>query len=302
MIVLIPAYRHDDRLLALIEGLRSARRHLAIVVVDDGSGPDFAEVFDRAGQAGAEVVHHGENCGKGAALRTGFVYARTHHRAMGVVTADADGQHRVGDILRVARALEETGNLVPGVREFSGQVPLRSQVGNDVTAILFRLSTGWNLADTRTGLRGHPVHLLEWLGTTPGERYEYELTVLLGAARAHLDHEEVPVETVYEAGNTSSHFPSGAGLTADLRPAARLLRRLLGLLRRGPRRTPRPAAPLHGTAGAGRPGPGAFRQRQPRPQPAGVACPPRRHRPFGPAPHGAGTRHAHCLLGSPEVG
>lgn len=206
MIVLIPAYRPDDRLLALVEGLRSARRDLTIVVVDDGSGPDFAEVFARAGQAGAEVIHHGENCGKGAALRTGFAYARTHHRAMGVVTADADGQHRVGDILRVARALEETGNLVLGVREFSGQVPLRSQIGNDVTAVLFRLSTGWNLADTQTGLRGHPAHLLEWLGTIPGERYEYELNVLLGAARADLDHEEVPVETVYEAGNTSSHF------------------------------------------------------------------------------------------------
>lgn len=206
MIVLIPAFRPDERLVALVTGLLSARRDLAVVVVDDGSGPDFAEVFAQAAEGGADVLHLSVNRGKGAALRTGFEHARTSHPGSGVVTADADGQHRVGDILRVAHALEETGTLVLGVREFSGEVPLRSQIGNDVTALLFRLSTGWNLADTQTGLRGHPAEQLEWLVGISGDRYEYELNVLLSATRSHLPSEQVPIETVYDTGNTSSHF------------------------------------------------------------------------------------------------
>lgn len=206
MIVLIPAFRPDERLVALVTGLLSARRDLAVVVVDDGSGPDFAEVFAQAAEGGADVLHLSVNRGKGAALRTGFEHARTSYPGSGVVTADADGQHRVGDILRVAHALEEKGTLVLGVREFSGEVPLRSQIGNDVTALLFRLSTGWNLADTQTGLRGHPAEQLEWLVGISGDLYEYELNVLLSAARSHLPSEQVPIETVYDTGNTSSHF------------------------------------------------------------------------------------------------
>lgn len=206
MIVLIPAFRPDERLLALVTGLRRARRDLLVVVVDDGSGPDSAHLFAGAAERGAEVLHLAANRGKGAALRTGFEHVRRHHPGSDVVTADADGQHRVGDILRVVHTLEEAGTLVLGVREFSGEVPLRSQIGNDITALLFRLSTGWNLADTQTGLRGHPAEQLDWLVGIPGDRYEYELNVLLSAARAHLPSEQVPIETVYDRGNATSHF------------------------------------------------------------------------------------------------
>ena len=92
------------------------------------------------------------------------------------------------------------------MRRFTGPVPLRSRIGNDVTALLFRGATGWRLGDTQTGLRGYPAGRLAWLQEVPGDRYEYELSALLRAHELGMAVEQVEITTVYEPGNTSSHF------------------------------------------------------------------------------------------------
>ena len=93
-----------------------------------------------------------------------------------------------------------------GVRAFTGSVPLRSRLGNSVTALLFRGATGWRLRDTQTGLRGYPAGELEWLLEVPGDRYEYELSTLLRSHELGMAVEEIEIATVYEPGNASSHF------------------------------------------------------------------------------------------------
>src|SRR5690606_35654374 len=169
-----------------------------ILVVDDGSGERFAAVFDRAVLAGATVVHHAHNRGKGAALRTGFSWIRDHARGDVIVTADADGQHTVRDILAVANSTDPDGaSLVLGCRAFDGDVPLRSRAGNAFARRLFRLAAGWSLGDTQTGLRGVPPAMIDWLLGVPGDRFEYEQRVLLGLTRAGFDAVEVEIETVY---------------------------------------------------------------------------------------------------------
>lgn len=92
------------------------------------------------------------------------------------------------------------------MREFTGSVPLRSRLGNDVTALLFRGATGWRLRDTRTGLRGYPAGGYDWMLEVAGSRYEYELSALLRARELGLEVEEVGIATVYEPGNASSHL------------------------------------------------------------------------------------------------
>ena len=94
-LVLIPAYEPDDRLVALVTSLLP---QYPVLVVDDGSGPDYAAVFSECARAGARVVHHTHNRGKGAALRTGFSIAERDLAGEDVVTADADGQHTPADI------------------------------------------------------------------------------------------------------------------------------------------------------------------------------------------------------------
>ncbi|WP_051259184.1 glycosyltransferase [Schaalia suimastitidis] len=206
MYVLIPAYRPDLRLPRLISELRAARNDLKVVVVDDGSGLDFRIIFEAALAAGATVLSYPKNRGKGHALRQGF--AHISHTAPGeaVVTADADGQHLVADIVRVAAEVEASGAMVLGVRAFDPTQPLRSKIGNRATALFFSAATGWNLSDTQTGLRGFAAEHLTWLQGVKGDRYEYEFQVLLEATRRKVERREVPVTAVYEPGNPTSHF------------------------------------------------------------------------------------------------
>lgn len=216
--MLIPAYQPGAALPALVEEMRRRRPDLPVVVVDDGSGSEHAPVFARVRAAGAHLVTHPANRGKGAALRTGFDLARRRYPGAPVVSADADGQHAVDDVLAVADAVAATGELTLGVRSFDADVPARSRLGNGVTRRLFRLATGQDLVDTQTGLRGYPSHLLGWLTTISGDRYEYELSVLLRASQEGVPWRTVPIRTIYADGNASSHFRPMADSVRIYRP------------------------------------------------------------------------------------
>ncbi|UDY24046.1 GtrA family protein [Nocardioides sp. Kera G14] len=203
--ILIPAYQPGATLPLLVGELRGLRPDVDVLVVDDGSGPVFRAVFAAAAAAGARVEHLQVNGGKGHALKVGMGMLAGLGRP--VVSADADGQHSAADILRVADSTGDApDHLVLGVRAFDTTVPVRSRLGNDATRLLFRLATGQRLRDTQTGLRGFPAPLLPWLVGIEGERYEYELTMLLRAARSGLELRTIPIETIYLDDNASSHF------------------------------------------------------------------------------------------------
>lgn len=205
MIVLIPAYEPSAQLPRLVTALVAAG--LDVVVVDDGSGHAYAEVFAQATAAGAELLRHERNCGKGVALKTGMRHIQRAYPGSGIVTADADGQHTPGDIVAVADAVRTAGGaLVLGCRGFDGRVPLRSRVGNGISRRLFRLAAGWSLSDTQTGLRGIPAAMIPWSLQVPGDRFEYEQRVLLELRRAGFAAVEQRIETVYLGQNESSHF------------------------------------------------------------------------------------------------
>ncbi len=120
---------------------------------------------------------------------------------------DADGQHDPEDVLAVARTLEQRpGTLVLGARRFTGGVPLRSLLGNLVTRHVFLILTGKKISDTQSGLRGIPMRFLEPLISLEGERYEYEMNMLIFTRRSGIAVEEVPIRAIYLEGNRSSHF------------------------------------------------------------------------------------------------
>ncbi|MBQ1396438.1 MAG: bifunctional glycosyltransferase family 2/GtrA family protein [Eubacterium sp.] len=207
IITLIPAYEPDDKLITLIRQLMHSGRK-EIVVVDDGSSADKAGIFDQAEEAGCLVVHHASNRGKGAALRTGIEAAIDEYGSdIGIITADADGQHTPEDIGRLAEEMRRNDRaLIIGARDFSGpDVPRHNRIGNRITAFLFRLMTGVDCRDTQTGLRGIPPSLLPLALSTKGDRYEYEMDFLTAAAR-QAAFVSVPIRTVYLEGNKSSHF------------------------------------------------------------------------------------------------
>jgi glycosyltransferase involved in cell wall biosynthesis len=206
--VVIPAYRPEQALLQLIAAL-SEKPIPAIVVVDDGSGPDYCEIFRRAEEyPKVRLVRHAVNLGKGAALKTGINYALCAFPGLqGVVTADADGQHHPDDIEQVAdRLAAEPDRIVLGTRTFSAGVPLRSRVGNIVTRTVMRALVGQNVSDTQTGLRGIPARLLPHLLRLEANGYDFELDMLIAVRQEAIPIAQVPIRTIYEPGNRTSHF------------------------------------------------------------------------------------------------
>ncbi len=208
IVAVIPAFRPSAALLPLVEAL-STSAFAAIVVIDDGSGPEYRDLFDALSvKPGVSVMRHAVNLGKGAALKTGFNHALClHPDLLGVVTADADGQHRVEDVIAVAERLAaEPDALVLGVRDFHREVPLRSRVGNVLTRFAVRLLMGQSIADTQTGLRGIPNQLLHGLLRIQSRGYEFELDMLVTAKHHECRLIQQPIATIYENGNQTSHF------------------------------------------------------------------------------------------------
>jgi len=219
--VLIPAYKPDQRLVELLEKLRG---DFDCVVVDDGSGEPFAAIFDEAERLGAAVLRHDRNRGKGAAIKTGLVWLKAQPGVSGAVTADADGQHAPEDIQKIARAMDEHPNtLIIGGRDFS-RMPARSRFGNTVTRFFFRLGTGSSISDTQSGLRGLPASFFDLFLSAAGERYEYEMNVLLRLSEWGVPALEIPISTIYIDDNRSSHFKA---VKDGLRVFSRVLRYLL---------------------------------------------------------------------------
>lgn len=208
--MLIPAYEPGEALIELVQALR-VRGFGRIVVVDDGSGLAARRHFERLVEMGPAVcvLRHAVNLGKGAALKTGLNHILAATRDMaGVVTADADGQHRPADIEGVAAELcrLQGGALVMGARRFDGAVPLRSLFGNRLSALVLRALVGQRLADTQSGLRGIPTRLIPHLLKLPVNGYEFELDMLIACKHRGIDVVETPIETVYVDGNAASHF------------------------------------------------------------------------------------------------
>jgi len=206
MIVLIPAYEPDIRLIELIRVIKE-HCNFKIIVVDDGSGSAYSAIFDEALKEDCHILTHKENCGKGRALKTGFSYILENtDEKDGVVTADADGQHIVPDILHVASEITSADRIVLGARRFIGRVPARSVFGNYAMRLMFTVASGNNIWDTQTGLRGFPISMLPLMLKLDGERFEYEMNMLLEAGPCGYGFKQLYIDTVYISGNKSSHF------------------------------------------------------------------------------------------------
>jgi glycosyltransferase involved in cell wall biosynthesis len=206
--VLIPAYNPDLRLPQFVAELLE-RGFGAVLVVNDGSDTSCEGVFQEiAAIPGCTVIPHAVNLGKGRALKTGFNHFLVNKPAfIGLVTADADGQHGPDDTESVARQLaSHPRHMILGARGFEKGVPLRSRVGNVLTRWVFAFLIGKKISDTQSGLRGLSRELCARALQIDGERYEYEMNMLIAARTQARGILEQPIQTIYIGRNESSHF------------------------------------------------------------------------------------------------
>lgn len=182
-IALIPAYNPEPCLINLVQKLKE--RGFWILVVDDGSMREHWEIFQKLDDVGSVLIlTHTTNKGKGSALKTGLAYIQKHiSENYTVVTVDADGQHSPKDVEMVCKVSQKhPGYLILGSRKIQKKTPLKSRLGNQITRMVYALTTGVSIYDTQTGLRAFDNTILPKLLVIPGERYEYEMygTLLIG--------------------------------------------------------------------------------------------------------------------------
>lgn len=204
-VALIPAYCPDDKLVSTVRSLQE--KEVTCIVINDGSPKDYDSVFEKVA-ADAIILNDSINTGKGYALKKGLKYIQDKMEPCIIITCDADGQHEVKDIIRAANMAERhPDSIVTGMRDFhSDNVPNRSRFGNGITEKIFAVCTGVHIHDTQTGLRAFHSDFIPMMLSAAGNRYEYEMNVLLEAARIGIPVLEIEIATVYENGNENSHF------------------------------------------------------------------------------------------------
>ncbi len=206
MIVIIPAYEPDEHLIRLIDEFKLHTSY-RIVVVNDGS-VNSTDIFEGIASK-VDLVEHKINKGKGAAMKTGVEYVLTHiPEADGIVFVDADGQHTIESIDKVVKELgKENDSIILGSRDFEGDVPFKSRFGNKLTRRIFKWVCGIYLEDTQTGLRAMSIENAKKLLAIRGDRYEYEMNMLMTFAYQGIPIVEIPIATVYEEGkNETTHY------------------------------------------------------------------------------------------------
>lgn len=208
-VALIPAYKPGPSVVNIVLELIRSDLFQKVVVVNDGSDSEYEAIFNALeDMEGVETLRHYINMGKGAALKTGLNHiACFYSDAVGCVTLDADGQHLVEDVTKIASQLiENPHHLILGSREFLKDVPFRSRFGNLLTRRVMHLVGGLNLRDTQTGLRGIPKQFYRKLLKLKTTGYDFELDMLLKARENNISIKEVAIQTVYIDENKSSHF------------------------------------------------------------------------------------------------
>ena len=224
----IPAYRAQASVAAVVRGLRHELGDSAdspIVVVDDGSTDGTTEAAE---DAGARVVRHARNLGKGTALMTGFAALR-EAGADAAVCVDADGQHPPEEAVRLARHDAPREALVLGVRDLARDgAPKKNQFSNGFSNRFLSFALGRHLSDTQCGLRRYPLAETFALGGR-ATGYAFEAEVILRAARLGWKIVEVPVRVIYPPESERvTHFHS-------VRDPARIVYRVLFTLATAPR-------------------------------------------------------------------
>ena len=210
--IVIPSYEPDERLIALLHDL-DEKQMGPVIIVNDGSDEKYDPIFHEAeeiiNRLGGHFIAYRPNRGKGRALKTAFSYITENMPdAIGCVTADSDGQHTPECITKIINTLiEKPDNLVLGVRQFKkDEIPWKSWFGNTCTITVFSYVAGMRVSDTQSGLRGIPYEFMRELINTKGERFEYEMQMLLECAGRY-DLTEIPIQTIYESKeNHQTHF------------------------------------------------------------------------------------------------
>lgn len=215
LIALVPSYEPDENLPKIVKNLK--QNNFEVIVVNDGSDINYQKYYD---ECDTKIISYPQNRGKGYALKKGLEYIKNNYNNYIVVTVDSDGQHKIEDVKNICEYVNNNPDtLVIGKRAQTENMPPRSLIGNTITRHIFSLLTGAKIFDTQSGLRAFSEQLIEYMLKTEGERFEYEMNVLLYLRQKNIKYKEIEIKTIYIEGNKKSHFKA-------LRDSERIYRKI----------------------------------------------------------------------------
>ncbi len=230
--IIITAYQPNIKLIEMLVDLKK-NDFSNIIIVDDGSDDTSAFIFTKAKELGCFVIKHHKNKGKGAALKAGIKFvAQNFGLQYGVITADADGQYNVCDIIKVAKALSENPHaLILGRRGFNRKkAPLKSCHQSKDGSFIPKSATGAEFIDAQIGLCGIPANLIDTALKVEGSRCEYEYN-FLRKAKKQTETCTVQIAAKYSDKNEQSNYHSSQdSILKPKRPVKIVLSLFVGLL------------------------------------------------------------------------
>jgi len=209
--VILPAYNEEVSIGSIV--LLARRYADRVIVVDDGSSDRTAEI---ASNAGAEVIVHSPNKGKGMAFKTGFEAAEG---ADIIVTMDSDGQHNPADIPKlVAPILKGEADLVNGSRYIYGHAtdtPAYRRLGQTILDKVTIINSGISITDSQSGFRAFAASTKD-IFRFNAQGMEIESEMLADAGRSGLRIKEVEIDVRYDV-DGSTENPVRHGLSVLLK-------------------------------------------------------------------------------------
>ena len=208
----IPAYNEEKNIALIITKLKKITD--SIIVCDDGSSDLTGEI---ARELGVIVISHPKNMGYGAAIRSLFLKA-TELDLDGLITMDADGQHRIEDVNSVFKPInDEVADIVIGSRfldKKSEEMPNYRKVGIKIITKITNLSIKEKLTDSQSGFRAYSKKALQKvIPSDVGMGVSTE--ILIKASNLELKVAEVPIKVHYDV-DTSTHNPVSHGTSVIL--------------------------------------------------------------------------------------
>lgn len=206
IMVIIPAFNEGISVGSMVLKTKKYTDH--VIVIDDGSQDDTADIAKRAG---AEVITHKKNMGKGFALKSGFGMANQNGTKV-IVTIDADGQHDPDEIPKmVAPILAKEADLVIGSRYLNGnQIPYYRRVGQRFLDKITNINNGLNVSDTQSGFRAFSINSLPAFKFRQ-TGFSIESEMLSDAVESGLKIKEVDIGVRYDV-DCSTENPIKHGL------------------------------------------------------------------------------------------
>lgn len=197
--ILIPSYNEEKTIAAVVKGAKGMG--FDVIVVDDGSSDNTEKA---AMNAGAIVIRHRENIGKGASVNDGFDFIKNKTSFDGLIMMDGDGQHDSKDIPKfVSSAEKDGGDIIIGNRmNFARSMPFVRRVTNKFMSSVLSAMCGQHIPDTQCGFRLVRRNVIEGLNLE-SKKYDFESEMLIKAARKNFKITSVPIEAIYRNESSS---------------------------------------------------------------------------------------------------